>query len=80
MKYVLLTITDETQRIRKWDWFVASSDSHYKNTRSFYNDSSISITVYSNDEIEDFNNKVTLLCRGSSKENIDILKNVDILL
>lgn len=80
MKYVLLTITDETQTIRKWDWFLANDNSHYRNTRSFYNDSSISITVYSNDEIEDFNNRVALLCRSPRRENIDILKNVNILL
>lgn len=73
MKYILLTITDETQTIRKWAWLLANDNSHYRDTESFYNGSSISTTVYSDDEIKDFNNMVTLLCRSSDKENIDIL-------
>lgn len=73
MKYVLLTITDETQTIKKWDWLLANDNSHYRDTESFYNGSSISTTVYSDDEIEDFDNIVTLLSRSSDKENIDIL-------
>ena len=73
MKYVLLTITDETQTIRKWDWLLANDNSHYRNTESFYNGSSVSTTVYSDDEIEDFDNMVTLLSRSLDKENIDIL-------
>ena len=73
MQYVLLTITDETQTIKKWDWLLANDNSHYRNTESFYNGSSISTTVYSDDEIEDFDNIVTLLSRSSDIENIDIL-------
>ena len=73
MKYVLLTITDETQTIKKWDWLLANDNSHYRDTESFYNGSSISTTVYSDDEIEDFDNIVTLLSRSSDIENIDIL-------
>lgn len=73
MKYVLLTITDETQTIKKWDWLLANDNSHYRDTESFYNGSSISTTVYSDDEIEDFDNMVTLLSRSLNKENIDIL-------
>lgn len=73
MKYVLLTITDETQTIKKWDWLLANDNSHYRDTESFYNGSSISTTVYSDDEIEDFDNMVTLLSRSLDKENIDIL-------
>lgn len=73
MKYVLLTITDETQTIKKWDWLLADDNSHYRDTESFYNGSSISTTVYSDDEIEDFDNMVTLLSRSSDKVNIDIL-------
>lgn len=73
MKYVLLTVTDETQTIRKWDWLLANDNSHYRDTESFYNGASISTTVYSDDEIEDFDNMVTLLSRSSDKENIDIL-------
>lgn len=73
MKYVLLTITDETQTIKKWDWLLANDNSHYRDTESFYNGSSISTTVYSEDEIEDFDNMVTLLSRSLDKENIDIL-------
>lgn len=73
MKYVLLTITDETQTIKKWDWLLADDNSPYRNTESFYNGSSISTTVYSDDEIEEFDNIVTLLYRSLDKENIDIL-------
>lgn len=73
MKYVLLTITDETQTIKKWDWLLANDNSHYRDTESFYNGSSISTTVYSDDEIEEFDDIVTLLSRSSDKENIDIL-------
>ena len=73
MKYVLLTVTDETQTIRKWDWLLANDNSHYRDTESFYNGSSVSTTVYSDDEIEDFDNMVTLLSRSLDKENIDIL-------
>lgn len=73
MKYVLLTITDETQTIRKWDWLLANDNSHYRDTESFYKGSSISTTVYSDDEIGDFDNMVTLLSRSLDKENIDIL-------
>lgn len=73
MKYVLLTVTDETQTIRKWDWLLANDNSHYRDTESFYNGSSISTTVYNDDEIEDFDNMVTLLSRSLDKENIDIL-------
>ena len=72
MKYVLLTITDETQTIRKWDWLIANDNSHYKDTESFYNNSSISTTVYSDDKREVFHNMVALLSRSSGKENIDI--------
>lgn len=73
MKYVLLTITDETQTIKKWDWLLANDNSSYRDTESFYNGSSISTTVYSDDEIEDFDDMVTLLSISSDKENIDIL-------
>ena len=73
MKYVLLTITDETQTIKKWDWLLANDNSNYRDTESFYNGSSISTTVYSDDEIEEFDDVVTLLSRSSDKENIDIL-------
>ena len=73
MKYVLLTVTDETDTIKKWDWLLADDNSHYRDTESFYNRSSISTTVYSDDEIEDFDNMVTLLSRSSDRENIDVL-------
>ena len=73
MKYVLLTITDETQTIKKWDWLLANDNSHYRDTESFYNGSSISTTVYSDDEVEEFDDMVTLLSRSSDKESIDIL-------
>ena len=73
IKYVLLTITDETQTIKNWYWLLANDNSYYRDTESFYNGSSISTTVYSDDEIEDFDNMVTLLSRSSDKENIDIL-------
>lgn len=73
MKYVLLTITDEAQTIRKWDWLLADDNSYYKDTESFYKGSGILTTVYSEDEIEDFDNMVTLLSRSLDKENIDIL-------
>ena len=73
MKFVLLTVTDKTQTIKKWDWLLANDNSHYRDTESFYNGSSISTTVYSDDEIEDFDDIVTLLSRSSDKENIDIL-------
>lgn len=72
-KYVLLTITDETQVIRKWDWLLANDNSHYRDTESFYNGSSISTTVYSEDERERFENMVVLLSKLLDKENIDIL-------
>ena len=73
MKYILLTITDESQTIRKWDWLLANDNSHYRDAESFYNGSSISTTVYSDDEIKDFDNMVALLSRSLDKENIDIL-------
>lgn len=73
MKYVLLTVTDETQTIKKWDWLLANDNSHYRDTESFYNGSSISTTVYNDNEIEEFDDIVTLLSRSSDKENIDIL-------
>lgn len=72
-KYVLLTITDETQIIRKWDWLLANDNSYYRDTESFHDNSSISITVYGEDEREDFENMVIFLSKSLDKENIDIL-------
>lgn len=72
-KYVLLTITDETQTIRKWDWLLANDNSCYRDTESFHDNSSISITVYGEDEREDFENIVIFLSKSLDKENIDIL-------
>lgn len=72
-KYVLLTITDEIQTIRKWDWLLANDNSYYRDTESFHDNSSISITVYGEDEREDFENMVIFLSKSLDKENIDIL-------
>lgn len=72
-KYVLLTITDETQIIRKWDWLLTNDNSYYRDTESFHDNSSISITVYGEDEREDFENMVIFLSKSLDKENIDIL-------
>lgn len=77
MKYVLLTITDETQTIRKWDWLLANDNSHYRDTESFYNGSSITTMVFSDDEIKGFDNMVGLLARSLDTENIDILSHTN---
>ena len=53
MQYVLVTVTDETKDIVKYNYFVDKFNK-YRSTETIFNESEISITVYGEDEKEDF--------------------------
>ena len=77
MQYVLLTITDKDTVIKGFDC-IASEDNQYEMRESrLAGFGEIAITVYNQDEYEDFINVVTVLymqALGGLIKHLDILK------
>lgn len=53
MNYVLITVTDSDKNIIKYNYFVDKFNK-YQSAETIFNESEISITVYGEDEKEDF--------------------------
>lgn len=66
MQYVLVTVTDETKAIVKYNYFVDKFNK-YRNTETIFNESEISITVYGEDEKEDFFEITQFLTLGAAQ-------------
>lgn len=71
-KYVLLTITDEDNVIQYYDWSI-DNNGIFRDTESIVNNSAISITTYSSDELDDFFETKRLLEKSASTKMIDLL-------
>lgn len=66
MQYVLVTVTDETKDIVKYNYLVDEFNK-YRSTETIFNESEISITVYGEDEREDFFEIVQYLTLSSAQ-------------
>lgn len=73
MQYVLITVTDETKDIIKYNAF-EDKFNKYKNTETLFNECEISITVYNEYEYEDFMDVVQVLKVSEAKfcESLEI--------
>ena len=66
MQYVLVTVTDETKDIVKYNYFVDKFNK-YRSTETIFNESEISITVYGEDEKEDYTEIVQYLTLSAAQ-------------
>lgn len=65
MQYVLLTVTDEDSIIRSFDCIVAKDNQYEMRESRLTGFGEIAITIYSQDEYEDFLETVTCLSEGA---------------